>query len=41
VQVVTQFLNLSYKEGMLLTPGRVFDLIYLEKQRRGINTEDD
>lgn len=40
MQVTTQFLGLSVREGMLLTIGQVNDLIKLEKSRRGIKEED-
>ena len=40
MQVTTQFLGLSVREGMLLTLGQVNDLIKLEKIRRGIKEED-
>jgi len=41
LQVVTQFLQLSAKEGLLLNVGTVMDLLWLEKGRRGINEEED
>ena len=41
MQVITQFLGLSVREGMLLTPGQVADLQALEMKRRGIKTEED
>ena len=40
-QVVSQFLGLSLREGMLLTPGQIFDLQALEIRRRGLIREDE
>lgn len=39
VQIITQFLGLSYREGMMLLPGQVLDLLRLERQRRGLQKE--
>lgn len=39
LQMTTQFLGLSVREGMLLTPGLMSDLVALEKQRRGYREE--
>jgi hypothetical protein len=42
LQIVTQFLALTAKEGMMLPVGAVMDLVDLEKERRGmIEKEDD
>lgn len=40
LQTVTQFLGLSIREGMLLCPGQVYDLMKLEIQRRGLRREE-
>lgn len=39
MQVVTQFLHLSVREGMLMTMGQVNDLLHLELVRRGLTEE--
>lgn len=36
LQILTQFLRLDLREGLLLTPGQVIDLQELELRRRGI-----
>jgi hypothetical protein len=42
LQIVTQFLTLTAKEGMMLPVGAVMDLMDLERERRGlIKKEDD
>lgn len=38
---MTQFLHLSVKEGMLLTPGQVLDLQEIEIGRRGLRKKED
>ena len=38
---MTQFLHLSVREGLLLTPGQVLDLQELEIRRRGLHREED
>lgn len=35
-QILTQFLRLDLREGLLLTPGQVIDLQELELRRRGL-----
>lgn len=40
MQLLTQFLRLSIREGMLLTPGQVIDLQELEINRRGLREKD-
>lgn len=40
MQIVTQFLGLSVREGMLLTPGQVADLQELEIVRRGLRRKE-
>lgn len=40
LQLLTQFLRLSVREGLLLTPGQVMDLQELEERRRGLNREE-
>lgn len=40
MQLLTQFLRLSIREGMLLTPGQVIDLQELEIDRRGLREKD-
>lgn len=35
LQILTQFLRLDLREGLLLTPGQVIDLQELELRRRG------
>ena len=37
---MTQFLRLSVREGLLLTPGQVMDLQELEERRRGLEREE-
>ena len=39
LQLLTQFLHLPPREGMLMTPGQVADLRALEERRRGIRKE--
>lgn len=39
LQIVTQFLQLSVREGMLLTVGQIADLQELEIRRRGLRKE--
>lgn len=41
LQILTQFLRLDLREGLLLTPGQVMDLQTLEERRRGLNREED
>ena len=41
LDLLTQFLRLSVREGLLLTPGQVLDLQELEIQRRGLHREED
>lgn len=41
LDLTTQFLHLSVKEGMLLTPGQVMDLQTLEIERRGLRKKED
>ena len=41
LDLLTQFLRLSVREGLLLTPGQVLDLQELEIQRRGLRREED
>nr|DAH62352.1 MAG TPA: hypothetical protein [Caudoviricetes sp.] len=36
LQILTQFLRLDLREGLLLTPGQVIDLQELELRRRGL-----
>ena len=38
--LLTQFLRLSVREGLLLTPGQVMDLQELEERRRGLEREE-
>lgn len=40
LQLLTQFLRLSVREGLLLTPGQVMDLQELEERRRGLEREE-
>ena len=40
LQLLTQFLHLSVREGLLLTPGQVMDLQTLEERRRGLKREE-
>ena len=40
LQLLTQFLSLSVREGLLLTPGQVMDLQELEERRRGLQREE-
>lgn len=40
LQLLTQFLHLSVREGLLLTPGQVMDLQELEERRRGLEREE-
>ena len=39
--MLTQFLHLSVREGLLLAPGQVLDLQELEIRRRGLRREED
>ena len=41
LRILTQFLRLDLREGLLLTPGQVMDLQTLEERRRGLNREED
>lgn len=41
LDVTTQFLHLSIREGLLLTPGQMLDLQELEIHRRGLRREED
>lgn len=41
MDLLTQFLRLSMREGLLLTPGQVLDLQELEIRRRGLRREED
>ena len=41
MQIITQFLSMTAKEGMLLPIGIVMDLLDMEKERRGIDRGDD
>ena len=41
LQLLTQFLRLGVREGMLLTPGEVLDLQELEITRRGLKREGE
>lgn len=36
LQILTQFLRLDLREGLLLTPGQIIDLQELELRRRGL-----
>ena len=40
LQLLTQFLRLSVREVLLLTPGQVMDLQELEERRRGLKREE-
>lgn len=40
LQLLTQFLRLNLREGLLLTPGQVMDLQTLEERRRGLKREE-
>lgn len=40
LQILTQFLRLDLREGLLLTPGQVIDLQELEERRRGRYPEE-
>lgn len=40
LQLLTQFLRLSVREGLLLTPGQVMDLQTLEERRRELKREE-
>ena len=40
LQLLTQFLRLSVREGLLLTPGQVMDLHTLEERRRELKREE-
>lgn len=40
LRLLTQFLRLSVREGLLLTPGQVMDLQELEERRRGLKREE-
>lgn len=39
--LLTQFLHLGIREGLLLTPGQVLDLQELEIRRRDLRREED
>ena len=39
--VITQFLRLPLRDGLLLTPGEISDLVELERERRGLKREED
>jgi hypothetical protein len=41
LQIVTQFLALTAKEGMMLPVGTVMDLVDLERERRGLMSKED
>lgn len=41
LDLTTQFLWLSVREGMLLTVGQVLDLQELETRRRGLHRKED
>lgn len=41
LQILTQFLQLDLREGLLLTPGQVMDLQELEERRRGLKREEE
>lgn len=41
LDLTTQVLRLSVREGMLLTVGQVLDLQELEIRRRGLRREED
>lgn len=41
LDLTTQFLRLSVRDGMLLTVGQVLDLQELEIKRRGLHREED
>ena len=41
LQIITQFLGLSAREGLLLTVGQVADLQTLEIARRGLKRKED
>lgn len=41
LQLLTQSLRLSVREGLLLTPGQVMDLQTLEERRRELKREED
>lgn len=41
MQIVTQFLGLSVREGLLLSIGQVADLQALELTRRGLRRKED
>ena len=40
LQLLTQFLRLDLREGLLLAPGQVMDLQELEERRRGLKREE-
>ena len=40
LQLLTHFLRLSVREGLLLTPGQVMDLQTLEERRRELKREE-
>lgn len=40
LQLLTQFLRLDLREGLLLTPGQVMDLQTLEERRRELKREE-
>ena len=41
LQLLTQFLRLSVREGLLLTPGQAMDLQTLEERRREPTREEE
>lgn len=41
IDLLTQFLHLSIREGMLLTPGQVLDMQEIETKRRGLRKAED
>lgn len=41
MQIITQFLALSVREGLLLPVGEIMDLVDLEKQRRNLVRKED
>ena len=40
LQLLTQFLRLDLREGLLLTPGQVMDLQTLEERQRELEREE-
>lgn len=41
MQLTSQFLGLSVREGLLLTPGQAADLQTLEAARRGLRRKEE